>query len=207
MKNKLFKFVFCSICVALFFSLDFLSIKVGPFKFTVSGIAIIVVSLYYGPIEGSIVGLLGSFIGQLLNGYGLTPTTILWVLPAFVRGLYIGLFNLDKKLVDKKWKYVIVLITSALIVTLLNTVTLYVDSKMFGYYTKELVFGSLIYRILSSLIICILYIVVCPSIVRALRFVNNKEFSNSNESFIEESNINSKTRTILHRESRHSLKK
>ena len=177
MTRNLFKLLFCSLCVALFFILDLLSIKIDPFKFTFSAIAIIVISLYYGPIEGMIVGLLGALIGQLLNGYGFTPTTILWILPAGVRGLYIGLFNLKHNLIEHKWKYTIVLITSALIVTLLNTVTLYIDSKMFGYYSQKLVFGMFIYRLLSSLAICVIYILVCPSILRAL---NHLDKSNLN---------------------------
>lgn len=46
--------------------------------------------LYLGPLDGFLIGFFGSFLNQLLT-FGLTPTTILWVIPAAVRGLLIGL--------------------------------------------------------------------------------------------------------------------
>ena len=47
--------------------------------------------MLYGPVGGLLVGLLGAFMGQLLT-YGVTATTILWILPQAARGLLVGVY-------------------------------------------------------------------------------------------------------------------
>ena len=56
-----------------------------------------------------------------------------------------------------------------IVITLLNTLALYIDSKTFGYYSFQLVFGSLIIKLVNAIIISILYTVIIPLIVRVLK--------------------------------------
>ena len=103
MKKKLItRICVCAILAALYFVFDLISIKAGPFKLSVSGLPIILVAIIYGPLDAMIVGFTGAFLGQLLS-YGFTPTTILWCLPAVVRGLFVGLFT--KKLNCELYEY------------------------------------------------------------------------------------------------------
>ena len=68
-------------------------IRIINFKFTFEAFPVLVAALLMGPWDGALVGALGAFIYQLFfSGYGLTPTTPLWILPHFVSGLLVGLY-------------------------------------------------------------------------------------------------------------------
>ena len=74
-------------------------VKVANFKFTFEAFPILVAGLLSGPIDGLIVGGVGSFLYQLLfSGYGITATTGLWILPHALSGLIVGLYA-DRELV------------------------------------------------------------------------------------------------------------
>ena len=60
-------------------------------KITVDSLPILVAALLLGPLDGLAVGLIGSFLNQMLT-YGLTVTTVLWILPAGIRGLVVGYY-------------------------------------------------------------------------------------------------------------------
>ena len=53
-------------------------------RISVDSLPIILGALLYGPVGGLLVGLLGSLMNQLIT-YGLTATTVLWVIPAAAR--------------------------------------------------------------------------------------------------------------------------
>ena len=68
-------------------------IRIINFKFTFEAFPVLVAALLMGPWDGALVGSLGAFIYQLFfSGYGLTPTTPLWILPHFASGLLVGLY-------------------------------------------------------------------------------------------------------------------
>ena len=157
--------------IAIYCVLSILTpVKIANFKFTFEAFPILVAGLLFGPLEGFIVGTLGSSIYQLLfSGYGITVTTPLWILPHAISGLLVGLlakkynFNLDFK------KTAIISSISALIVTALNTLALYVDSKAFGYYSPAMVFGNIAVKILIGIILSIIYSSVLPKLLAFLK--------------------------------------
>ncbi len=167
-----------AILIAMFYVLAMLSIQVGGWKLTFSALPIIICAAIFGPVDAFIVGMLGAFLEQLLGKYGLTPTTILWILPAGVRGLFVGLCLMGiRKWIAKDaplgtkgsaW-FMAVCLVSAVIVSALNTFTLYVDSKMFGYYSYAMVFGALVVRIFSGLASSALMAIAALPVVKALR--------------------------------------
>ena len=110
----------------------------------------------------------GSFLGQLLS-YGLMATTILWITPAAVRGLLIGLYAKRNKYELSTVKLAAVLIVTALIVTAINTGVMYFDSVLYGYYTYAYVFGGLVVRIVSGVATAIVMVFVAPPVVKLLR--------------------------------------
>ena len=59
-------------------------------------------------------------------------------------------------------------VISGLICSLINTFTLYVDSKMFGYYSYAMVFGVLWVRLGASAISSVLMAVVAKPLAAAL---------------------------------------
>ncbi len=167
-----------AIMIAMFYVLSLFSIQAGGLKFTFSSLPIVLCAAIFGPVDAFLVGTLGAFLEQLLGAYGLTPTTVLWILPHSIRGLFIGLSLLGIRKwispeapLDQKggaW-FIGVCLVAAVIVSCLNTLTLYVDSKMFGYYTYALVFGSLVWRIVSGLVVSFGVAVATIPVAKALK--------------------------------------
>ncbi len=137
-------------------------------RISVDSLPIILGALLYGPAGGLLVGLLGSFLGQLLS-YGLTATTILWITPAAVRGLLIGLYAKKHKYELTPLQLALVLIVTALIVTALNTAVMYLDSVLYGYYSYAYVFGGLVVRVVSGMATAVVMSFVAPPVVKLLR--------------------------------------
>lgn len=163
-KNLILRICICSIASSLFVIFDLLSISLDPLKITMSGLPIIVVAVMFGPIEGMIVGFCGAFLSQLL-GYGFTMTTILWIMPAVFRGLYVGICCKKINFQEDFIKVIIIIVSSSIFVTLLNTGVMWIDSIIYGYYSYAYIFGSLIYRIASGILSGIVYYFLTPLIV------------------------------------------
>ena len=150
--------------VAVYVVLRYFNIPFGnSFRFTLAPFPVILCALLYGPVDGIIVGLLGEFLSQVLGPYGLTPTTLLWCLGETVRGGSLGLCSL---LFLRKWllsasrpntKQVAVIllccVVTGVLASLGQTLALYVDSKMCGYYTYVMVFGVMVWRVLVYILL------------------------------------------------------
>lgn len=159
MRKPILKYLLMATLMAIFVVLDYYSIKVGMFKFTLSAIAIIIAALFFGPVDACIVGLLGALIGQLL-GFGFTATTVLWILPAGIRGILLGFAFKNNKVISNSIYLFFSILVSSIIVTLFNTFAIYVDSKLFGYYSYAVVFGSFLKRFLTSILTSGIYFVI-----------------------------------------------
>ena len=149
-------------------------IKLLNFKITFEAFPILLSGIIGGPIDGLIVGTLGSFIYQLLfSGYGLTITTPLWILPHAISGLIVGLYSKRNFYTLNKSQYIGICIVSSLTVTFLNTIAIYIDAKIFEYYTFSYVFGSIFIKIIAGIILSILYSLLIPQIIKRIN-INTK---------------------------------
>lgn len=145
-------------------------IKLSNFKFTFEAFPILIAGILLGPIDGLIVGGVGSLIYQILfSGYGFMPTTILWVLPHAVSGLLVGLYSKKNNFDLTKKQTVFITIVSSLVVTTLNTLAIYIDSKVYGYYSFVFVFGSIFFKIIVGITLAIIYSAIIPTLVSFLR--------------------------------------
>ena len=174
------RLVLNAVLIALYYALGLWRIPIGNmWRVSVAPFAVILGALAFGPVDGLIVGLMGEFVTQILGPYGLTPTTLLWCLGEAVHGLTLGLFAwlvLKKWLVSEKKlsaaQMVMVLcacISTAILSSLCNTLALYVDSKMFGYYSYAMVFGALVVRLILSVVISGVLGYVALPVLSALR--------------------------------------
>lgn len=166
-----------AVMVALYFALSMLAVPMGGLKLTFEHLPIIITALLFGPMDALLVGALGELINQMLT-FGFTPTTILWMTPAMFRGLSMGLCArfLGKyvglsAVIEKKLPvaFLVTCVISGLICSLLNTFTLYVDSKMFGYYSYAMVFGVLWVRLAASAVSSVLMSLAAKPVAVALR--------------------------------------
>lgn len=143
------------------------SIRVSnSIKLTLDAFPIILAALTFGPVDGIIVGGVGIFLYQIVN-YGLSYTTLMWVFPALVRGVFLGVYAKIKKFDMKRRETLIVVIISSLLVTALNTLIIYLDGKIWGYSTAVL--ATLPYRIISSVLVAVIYGLLVSEIILRLK--------------------------------------
>ena len=152
-----------AVLIAVYVVLRFFNIPMGnSFRFTLAAFPVVLCALLYGPADGLLVGLLGEFLSQVLGPYGLTPTTLLWCLGETMRGGVLGLCSilflrkgmLRSKKPEKKTmiSMLVCCVITGILAALGQTFALYVDSKMFGYYSYAMVFGSFVLRIITGLV-------------------------------------------------------
>ena len=153
--------------IALFILLTYLSVELVVFKLSFASFPIIVVSLLFGCVDGMAVGGVGEFIHQLLT-YGLTPTTVLWVLPALVRGLIVGLYAQRHGFALSLKQTAAIVLVSSLVVTALNTVVWYADAAIVGY-PIEFTFVSIVLRFVNSIVTAAILTAVSPQAVNLIR--------------------------------------
>ena len=144
-------------------SLDF-----GSIKLTLESLPVMLGALLFGPVDGALIGLVGTLLYQALR-YGLTVTTPLWVLPYVVCGLAMGLYAKKCGFVLTTKKTILVSIIANLLVTTLNTAAMYLDSKIFGYYSYAVIFGAIVVRYVVCVAKSILFGVLLPPLVKYLR--------------------------------------
>lgn len=154
----------CAVCAVLgYLALDFTTIKI-----TFETLPIFLAALMFGPVDGFAVGAVGTLIYQLLR-YGFSATTFLWMFPYMLLGLFIGLFAKRRKFHMSIPARVIAVTVGELVVTVLNTGVIYVDSKLYGYYYPMIILGSLAIRLIISLVKGILFGFVLTPITAAVR--------------------------------------
>ena len=152
---------------AMFVVLSLFSIRLPGMKITLDSLPILVAAMLLGPLDGLAVGLVGSFINQMIT-YGLTPTTILWILPAGLRGLLVGLYAKRRAFSLSLRQTIFITVLTALLVTALNTLLLYIDSWVYSYsYIAAL--PTLVLRIVAGVMTAVVFSLILPSILSALR--------------------------------------
>lgn len=159
---------------ALYIVLGLISINLGVIKITFASITTITVAVLLGPIESMSVALVGSFIEQFILGYGLTPTTILWMLPPIIKaGLY-GLVAViyrkhhEDTVEQNLWLYFGSTIVIGLITTALNTGVIILDARIFGY-PDGLTTVLIIMRFVSSILTSIAVAAISIPIIKAIK--------------------------------------
>lgn len=152
-----------AVLIALVLVFDLISIKFGNFKITFGGLPIILCAIMYGPLDGAIVGLIGSFLGQLFS-YGLGITTALWILPAGLRGLVMGLLFIAFNKSQKFSVLTLEIIISSIVVTLANTAIIYLDSIILNYPSGIVLIQTII-RVISGILSAIIYSIIIKVLI------------------------------------------
>ncbi|MCR4781474.1 MAG: ECF transporter S component [Lachnospiraceae bacterium] len=157
-----------ALLTAMYVALSYVAIDLRFMKLSFAGLPICIGGLLLGGVPGFMIGFLGSFLEQLIR-YGLGATTLLWVLPVAVRGLIVGIYSQKKKFILNIKEMGFILILSAIILTILNTFSLYIDSRLMGYYSFHLIFGMVGIRILTGIVTSIIYLIIVPIIIKEMK--------------------------------------
>lgn len=163
------------VLAALYFALSYLSFYITPnLKVAVTSLAIITAALLLKWYDACLVALIGEFLYQIIrSGYGITATTPVWIAAPVLHALALGLCALilsrRRPLVEQTIPCVLVILGCGIWCALLNTAAMYVDSKVFGYYQRHIVFGLALVRIAISLATAAVMAVISIPLVRAVR--------------------------------------
>ena len=111
------------------------SIRTPYFKLTLGSLPVVLAAMLYGPLEGALVAVLGEFAVQLL-GYGLTPTTVIWIWPPAIRAVVVGCAAVwtrrrGGRLEERPWMCYPVCILGAVLTTIGNTFGMWLDSLFY----------------------------------------------------------------------------
>lgn len=160
----------CAIGIALHIILEmFCTIRIGnDLKITLTALPFIVIAFLCGPVEGLITGLVGSFLSQLLT-YGITVTTVLWILPYAVQALIAGLiFRRFQRKINIKTVAVSVFI-SGLVSVIITWIVSYIDGVViFKYMTLEVLVALIPIRLVVWVIVSVAYSLVTIAVTKAL---------------------------------------
>lgn len=168
-----------AVMAAIYVGLDFLAVSIsapfgGSMKISLSGLPVIIVAIFGGPIWGAATGFVGAFIGQMVS-YGFTPMTLLWVLPAVVRGLSVGFMFILFKRSTKPLILIIMTCISSVLVTAFNTLAKLVDFALYGAYypgapsSYIAVMAEVPPRVIAGIITAIILSLMLPTIIDTLK--------------------------------------
>lgn len=160
------------LCAALYVVLSsLLSLSLGPIKLSIDGLPVLLSALLFGPVDGLLVGLVGSFLGQLLGPYGMSATTPLWMLPAAVLGLIVGAYAKKQGFSPLPRTKLAMLVLIALAAdTTVTTGVMYIDCLVYKYsfvtYSPYIV-----WRYVADIIKTGIYALILPPLTAVLRKV------------------------------------
>jgi ECF transporter S component (folate family) len=166
MKTK--QLVIDAMMAAMCAVLGYLALDLGAVKVTFESLPILLSALLFGPVDGMLVGGVGTLVYQLLR-YGVTATTLLWILPYVVCGLIVGAWAKKKQFMLSRAQTVALVVAAELVVTGLNTGALYADSHIYGWYYPGLIMGVLGLRLAICVGKAVAFGVILPTLAEAVR--------------------------------------
>ena len=152
----------------------YVAVQVGNVRISFGSLPVVVAALLFGPVDAVVVAMVGEFFKQILT-YGVTYTTVLYLIPPALRGLVVGLgaFALmslrRERLEDRRVLCYAVCVAAALCTTVGNTLVNWLDSVLMGYYFPGLILGDLAWRLIVGMINAVVMASLAIPLVRALR--------------------------------------
>lgn len=156
----------CALCAVL----GYVALDLGSVKLTFESLPILLGGLLFGPLDGMLIGGVGTLIYQLLR-YGVSATTLLWMLPYVACGLIAGAWSRANRFHLERVQTVFLVVSAELVVTGLNTIPIYVDSKLYDYYYPGIILGVLALRLAISVGKGIAFGLILPELAQAVRHI------------------------------------
>lgn len=154
----------CAVCAVL----GYVALDLGSIKITFESLPILLGALLFGPVDGMLIGGVGTLIYQLIR-YGVTATTPLWIVPYVVCGLLVGAWAQRRNFALSRRQTVVLVVLAELAVTALNTAALYIDSKLYGYWFPGFILGVLGLRLVICVVKAIAFGLILPGVIETVR--------------------------------------
>lgn len=153
---------------ALCAALGYVALDFGSMKITFESLPVLMGALLFGPADGALIGGLGTLLYQLVR-YGVSATTLLWILPYVVCGLLAGWLSRRSGFALSGWRLTAAAVLCQLVITALNTLALCVDGMVFDYFTPEFILVPLLPRLVLAAAEGAAFAAVLPALLRAAR--------------------------------------
>ena len=167
---------YIALLAAMYYVLNLLEIRTpGNLHVTLDALPVMVSALLIGPMDAALVAFFGELLNQVIGPYGITATTLLWVMPPVIYALIIGLIAKRQSrgaLENHPIACYVVCILAALVRTAANTGVIWLDSIIYGYYSFALVFGAAAIRFVTGIVAAVLVATVTMPLVKLLRRQN-----------------------------------
>ncbi|MBQ0025937.1 MAG: ECF transporter S component [Lachnospiraceae bacterium] len=159
--------------------LGYIALDFGTIKITFESLPVLLAALMYGPVDGMLVGAVGTLIYQVLK-YGLTVTTLLWMLPYIIIGLVAGLYASRKNYSNTKKQLLFIVIICQVLEWLLNTGVMIIDAKIYEY-PYEITFVMALIRLGVAVIKGFIFGLLMPGVlIKLTRFTGNGQDAKRN---------------------------
>lgn len=151
----------------------YVAVQVGNVRISFGSLPVVMAALLFGPLDAVVVALVGEFFKQILT-YGVTYTTVLYLIPPALRGLVVGLgaaaaFRRGRRLEERRALCYAVCVAAALCTTVGNTLVNWLDSVLLHYYTPALIFGDLAWRLVVGILNAVVMASLAMPLVTVLR--------------------------------------
>lgn len=141
-----------------------LKIDLRVIKITLESFPVLMAAFMYGPLDGALVGGVGTFIYQML-AYPLSATTVLWILPYVITGALTGLYARKHAFQNTPKQLRLAILFAELMLLVMNTGVICIDAKLYGYYSFAYVFGAIWARLAVAAAKIVLYGVFTPPLL------------------------------------------
>ena len=173
--SKTRRMCYAALLAAMYVPLSlYVAVQVGNVRISFGSLPVVVAALLFGPVDAVAAAMVGEFFKQLLT-YGVTYTTVLYLIPPALRGLVVGLGALGllslrgRRLEERRMLCYAVCIAAAVCTTLGNTLVNWLDSVLMGYYFPGLILGDLVWRLLVGMVNAVVMASLAIPLVRVLR--------------------------------------
>lgn len=146
------------------------AINTGYLKFTFAAFPILLCAMIFGPLDAVIVAGLGGLLQQLMT-YGISVMMVLWIAPAMVQGLLVGLFARRHRYALTNTQAAVIIGIAGLVVTTLNTFVLLLDAKIFHHHIAFTLL-TITLRYVNSLVMAAIHSLVIPRAIALIRRSN-----------------------------------
>ncbi len=175
-KNNIKALCVCSVLAALYVAFELIAMNTGILAFgdnyqiPISCFPLILASVMFGPFWGTMTGLIGSLIAQLLSPYGIGWGSVIWMIPTVIYSLAVALLFLAFKRSFKPYILSAELIISSLILSFLNLAANYSYNILSSL--SNILLGIFIpVKLVISVIFAIVFAVITPPIIKKLKTV------------------------------------
>lgn len=154
----------------------YLAIDLHYIKFTLESLPVLVAALLFGPVDGLLVGGIGTFIYQVLR-YGIDPSTPLWIIPYAVIGFACGLYAMKYHYYNTRKQLYLIITLMEVLLFALNTVGLYLYAGIIGKSGMEYVLTGLPTRSVVCVLKSVGFSMLIPVLLKALHRFKRDNFA------------------------------